>query len=73
MNFCKKALENEVKSVAKLSNNIHILKPVLSCPEAEKYLCVWCLSVFFNGDIYSIQNRHPNFSSKTQQQQLYIE
>jgi len=32
MNFCQKALENEVKSVAKLSNNIHILKPVLSCP-----------------------------------------
>jgi hypothetical protein len=59
MNFCQKALENEVKSVAKLSNNIHILKPVLSCPvlscpEAEKYLRVWCLSVFFNGDIFSI-------------------
>lgn len=33
---------------------IFLIKPVLSCPEAEKYLCVWCLSVFFNGDIYSI-------------------
>jgi hypothetical protein len=68
-----KMKSNQLQSFPTIFIFLNLSCPVLSCPEADKYLCVWCLSVFFNGDIYSIQNRHPNFSSKTQQQQLYIE